>query len=138
MKTGKFLGISYLTGMLAVLLAAPYSSLAAAEPVTANTEIHGTAATLRDHEARASFHEGAAAESHARAQEQKRLLEQYKAKSYLYGRQAQDLQAHAHALAREYAKAAKAHAREAAIHREKAMQLADDEFCNYPARTGRC
>lgn len=138
MKAGKLLGISYFLGMLAALLAMPYSSVAAAEQAGTDTEIHRTVTALRDHEAKASFHEAAAKESQVRAQEQKERLEQYKAKSYLYGRQAQDLQAQAHAMAREYGKTAKAHAREAALHREKAIQLAEDEFCNFPARTERC
>ncbi len=141
METGKFRSIPYLVSMLAALLAVPYSTGATAEQAPANTanpEFHGTMAALRDHEAKASFHEGAAKESQARAQEQKQLLEEYKAKSYLYGRQAQDLQARAHALAREYGKAAKAHAREAALHREKAMQIAENESCNFPGGIERC
>jgi hypothetical protein len=138
MKTGKFFANSYFLSMVSTLFAVVlYSSAANAEEVDANAEIY-SAVTLHDYEAKASFHEGAAKESQAKAQEQKQLLEQYKAKSYLYGRQAQDLQGHTHALARKYDKAAKAHAREAALHRERATKLAEDSFCITPAKTERC
>jgi hypothetical protein len=138
MKIGKLIGISYFLGMLAALLTVVlFSSGAAAEGIGTNTGIY-SAVTLNDHEAKARFHESAAKEAQARAQEQKQLLEQYKAKSYLYGRQAQDLQASAHALARKYDKAAKVHTREAALHRDRAMRLAEDEFCNFPEKTERC
>jgi hypothetical protein len=138
MKKGKLIAISYFTGMaIALLVALVFSSLAAAEGVGANFGVSSAVAVI-DLEAKAEAHENAAREMQARAQEQKRLLEQYKAKSYLYRRQAQDLQGHTHALARKYDKAAKDHAREAALHRERAIQLAEDAFCNFPAKAGRC
>jgi len=138
MKIGKLIGISYFLGMLAALLTVVlFSSGAAAEGIGTNAGIY-SAVTLNDHGARARFHEDAAREAQAMAQEQKQLLEQYKAKSYLYGRQAQDLQASVHALVSKYDKAAKAHTREAALHRERAIQLAEDTFCNFPAKTERC
>jgi hypothetical protein len=138
MKKGRFVAISYVLGMVGTLLTVWFSSVEAVEYAASNAGIP-SAVTLSDHEARARFHEDAAREMHAKAQEQKRLLEQYKAKSYLYGRQAQDLQASTHALARKYDKAAKAHTREAALHRERAIQLAeDDAFCNFPEKVERC
>ena len=39
---------------------------------------------------------------HNKAEEQKKLLEHYEEKSYLYGRQAQDLESHTSALVRKY------------------------------------
>jgi hypothetical protein len=40
----------------------------------------------------------------AKVEEKKELLEHYENKSYLYGRRAQDLQSHTHALIRNYEK----------------------------------
>ena len=137
MKKGRFVAISYVLGMVGTLLTVWFSSIEAAEYTGASAGMN-SAVTLSNHEAMAKFHENAAMEMQAKAQEQKRLLEQYQAKSYLYGRQAQDLQGHAHALARKYDKAAKAHAREAALHREMAIQIAEDEFCITPGKAGRC
>lgn len=137
MKKGRFVGISYVLGMVGTLLTVWFSSIEAAEYTGANAGMH-SAVTLSNHEAMAKFHEDAAMEMQAKAQEQKRLLEQYQAKSYLYGRKAQDLQGHTHALARKHDKAAKAHTREAALHRERAIKLAEDAFCNFPEKTGRC
>ncbi|SFN40568.1 hypothetical protein SAMN05216386_0847 [Nitrosospira briensis] len=137
MKKGRFLGISYVLGMMGTLLTVWFSSIEAAEYAGADAGIH-SAVTLSNHEAMARFHEDAAMEMEVKVQEQKRLLEQYQAKSYLYGRQAQDLQGHTHALTRTYDKAAKAHTREAALHRERSIKLAEETFCNFPEKTGRC
>jgi hypothetical protein len=96
-----------------------------------NSDIHvisRNAVTRSDHEAVAKYYENAAMEMQAKAQEQKRLLEQYEDKSYLYGREAQDLQAHTHALARKYEKEAQANVREATLHRQMASQLAESDF----------
>lgn len=137
MKKGRFVAISYIASMVGMLLTVWFSSIEAAGYADTNAEMH-SAVTFSNHEAMAKFHEDAAMEMQAEAQEQKRLLEQYKAKSYLYGRQAQDLQGHTHALARKYDKAAKKHTREAALHRERAIKLAEDAFCNFPEKTERC
>ena len=137
MKKGRFVAISYVVSMVGMLLTVWFSSIEAAEYAGANAGIH-SAVTLSNHEAMAKFHEDAAMEMEVKAQEQKRLLEQYQAKSYLYGRQAQDLQGHTHALARKYDKAARAHNTEAALHRERSIKLAEEAFCNFPEKTGRC
>ena len=50
-----------------------------------------TVATPGDHEAAAKHYEDAAAQMQAKVNEKKELLEHYEDKSYLYGRQAQDL-----------------------------------------------
>ena len=51
------------------------------------------ATTAHDHEVVAKYYQDVAREMQAKKQEQKQLLEEYESHSYLYGRQAQDLQA---------------------------------------------
>lgn len=92
------------------------------------------AVTRSDHEAVAKYYENAAVEMQTKAQEQKSLLEQYEDKSYLYGREAQDLQAHTHALARKYEKEAQANIKEAALHRQMASQLLESDFTTGPQK----
>ena len=81
------------------------------------------ATTARDHEVVAKYYQDVAREMQAKRQEQKQLLEEYENHSYLYGRQAQDLQAHTQALARKYEKEAKASMKEAELHHQMALQL---------------
>ena len=71
----------------------------------------------RMHEAVAKHYEDVARELQVKIQEQKQLLEHYESKSYMYGRQAQDLQSHADALVRKYEVEAQANLKEAALHR---------------------
>lgn len=75
------------------------------------------------HEIIASYYEDEARKAQAKTRELKLLLEHYEEKSYLYGKKAQDLQAHTTALARKYEKAAKADAKEAVTHRQIALKL---------------
>jgi hypothetical protein len=75
------------------------------------------------HEAIARRHEDMAKGLQAKIQEQKQLLEQYESKSYIYGRWAQDLQAHADALIRKYEAAALTNLKQAALHRQLALKL---------------
>ena len=81
------------------------------------------ATTRSDHEAIAKYYENAATQMQAKVKEEKELLEQYENKSYLYGRQAQDLQSHAAALIRRYEQTAAADIQEAALHRQMASKL---------------
>ncbi len=53
-----------------------------------------------DHGALRKYFEDAANEMQAKAEEQKKLLQHYEEKSYLYGREAQDLISHTSALGR--------------------------------------
>ncbi|MGH8762788.1 MAG: hypothetical protein ACREUR_06085 [Nitrosospira sp.] len=76
----------------------------------------------RMHEAVARHYEDVAKELQAKINEQKQLLEHYEDKSYIYGKRAQDLQAHADALIRKYETAAKENLREAALHRQIASK----------------
>jgi len=105
-------------------------------PVQATAEVENfdidaasqSAVTRSEHEAVAKYYENAAMETQAKAQEQKRLLEQYEDKSYLYGREAQDMLAHTYALARKYEKEAQVNTREAALHRQIASQIEENDF----------
>ncbi|PTR10525.1 hypothetical protein C8R32_10152 [Nitrosospira sp. Nsp5] len=105
-------------------LASVSSSVIAAEPVD-TPEIRAAAqkaVTRSDHEAIAKFYEDAATQIKAKAKEQRELLEQYENKSYLYGRQAQDLQSHASAQVREYERAVEANIKEARLHHQMALK----------------
>ncbi|HEX7234436.1 MAG TPA: hypothetical protein VF243_04125 [Nitrosospira sp.] len=73
-----------------------------------------------------------AKEMQVKADEQKRLLEHYEDKSYLYGRRAQDLQSHTHALIRNYEKAVAENMRAAAFHRQMASKLNENHAASIP------
>lgn len=85
-----------------------------------------SATTPGEHEAIATHYEDAAKAMRAKMQEQQQLLEHYQDKSYLYGRQAQDLQAHSEALARKYEQAVKSNVKEARLHHEMATQAEEN------------
>lgn len=118
MKPGKIVATLSLLGSLAALI----PSVVAADNYDIGSAARN-AATRSDHEAVAKYYEDVAREMQAKVQEKKELLEQYENKSYLYGRQAQDLKAHADALVNKYEKLAKAHLQEAVVHRQMALQL---------------
>lgn len=89
------------------------------------------ARTRSDHDTLTKYFEGAAKQMRTKAEEQKKLLDHYEEKSYLYGRQAQDLKSHTWALARKYEETAEAYIKEAAAHRQMAAEAAQH---NYAAR----
>ena len=110
------------------LLASPNLSATAAQPVE-TPQIRAAAqkaVTRSDHEAVAKFYEDAARQMQAKAKEQKELLEHYENKSYLYGRQAQDLQSHTYAQVRDYEQAVEVNIREASLHRQMASILEEN------------
>lgn len=80
----------------------------------------------KNHDAVAKYYEDSAAEMRAKVQEQKQLLEQYEDKSYLYGKTAQDLQAHTTALIRKYEQAAEADTKKADTHRQIAARIKEN------------
>ena len=85
---------------------------------------------MKKHEMVANYYEEEARKSRAKVKELETMLAHYEEKSYLYGKKAQDLQAHTEALVRKYEEAAKADAREAASHRQIALTLKEK---NHPA-----
>lgn len=114
--------------MIGLLASLSPSAIAATEPAD-TSEIRAAvqnAATPGDHEAVAKHYEDAAAQMQAKVNEKKALLEHYEDKSYLYGRQAQDLQAHTEALIRHYGQTAQANMKEAALHRQMASKLEEN------------
>lgn len=85
------------------------------------------ARTRSDHDALTKYFEDKAKEMHSKGEEQKKLLEHYEQKSYLYGRQAQDLESRTSALVRKYEEIERASIKEAAAHRHMAKEAADTE-----------
>jgi hypothetical protein len=105
------------------------NSLAAAEIENFDVNVAAqNAVTRSDHVAVAKYYEDVARKMQAKVEEQKLLLAQYEDRSYLYGREAQDLQAHTYALVLKYEKEAKANVKEAALHRQMALKLEDDIY----------
>jgi hypothetical protein len=86
------------------------------------------ARTRSDHDTLSRYFEGAAKEMQTKAAEQKKLLEHYEEKGYLYGRQAQDLKSHTAALVRKYEETAEENVKEATLHRQMAAEMAKQEF----------
>ena len=86
------------------------------------TQAVQSAKTPADHEALARHYENMAQTMQERMQKHKKLLEQYETQSYLYGREAEDLKAHSHALIRFYEQAAEANMNMAASHRKMAAE----------------
>ncbi len=120
-KSGNIFAVLSMVGLLASM-----SPLAIAAELTDTPEIRAAvqnATTRSDHEAIAKYYENAATQMQAKVKEEKELLEQYENKSYLYGRQAQDLQSHTAALIRHYEQTVAADIQEAALHRQMASKL---------------
>ncbi len=122
MKNGKVVATLYMLGLLAAVV-----STADAAEITDVDKAVQNAVTPSEHEAVARYYEDAARALLAKEQEQESLLEQYESKSYLYGRNAQDLQAHAYALIHKYDQAAKANMNEAALHRQMAKNAGEPQ-----------
>jgi hypothetical protein len=79
-----------------------------------------SAKTRADHEALAEHYEQAAKDAEAKVEEHKKLLDRYKARSYLYGKQASTFQTHCEALIRSYEQVATANSQMAKLHRDMA------------------
>jgi hypothetical protein len=84
------------------------------------------AGTLGDHESIARRYENAAKELLVKAEERKKLLQHYEDKSHLYGRNGQDFQAQAVAMARKYNLAAEKAVAHAAFHRRMSERTEPD------------
>lgn len=76
------------------------------------------ASTKADHENLAKHYEEAAKELQIKVDEHKKLLSQYQAKSYVYGKQADTLISHCRTLINAYEKAVEANMSMAAMHRQ--------------------
>ena len=90
-----------LLGLLAV--GAPMSTVKAENLLESAIQ---TVSSSNEHSVLAKNPKDTAKEMQVKADEQKRLLEHYEDKSYLYGKRAQDLRSHTSALIRKYEQAA--------------------------------
>ncbi len=79
-----------------------------------------SASTNADHLALAQHYQEAAAEAQAKVAEHQQLLEQYRQKSYMYGKDIYNFEEHCEALMRIYQQAADANLKLAAMHRKLA------------------
>jgi hypothetical protein len=131
MKTKRFAAIISMTGLL--ISCAPMSPYEAINSPVLRKAIQN-ARTRSDHYALTGYFENLAQEMKAKAEEQRKLLEHYQEKSYLYGRQAQDRQSHTWALLRKYEQAAETSLAEAASHRRIAAELTRKNYAS-PARS---
>ena len=130
MKTRRFFTVLSFSLLAACAQISPHEAVQ-------NTNVRKAAQNARtrsDHDALTRYFEDAAKEMQTKAQEQKTLLEHYEEKGYLYGRQAQDLKSHTAALLRKFEANADENIREAAAHRQMALEQAKREFA---AREGR-
>lgn len=131
MKTEKFAAVIFMIGLLASC--APMSPYEVINSPVLRKAVQ-SARTRSDHYALTGYFENLAQEMQAKAEEQRKLLEHYQVKSYLYGRQAQDQQSHTWALMRRYEQAAEKGLAEAASHRQIAAELARENYV-FPVRS---
>jgi aldehyde:ferredoxin oxidoreductase len=125
MKINRFLIVISALGILAAC--APMSRYEAVKSPAILKAVQD-ARTYIDHNALAKRFENLAKEMRIKAEEQRRLLEHYQEKSYLYGRQAQDRKSHTWALMHRYEQAAKTSLSKAASHRQMAAKLKQDGY----------
>ena len=96
-----------------------------------------SARTYADHDRLAKQYKNSARELLVKADEQKKLLTQYQEKSYMFGRQAQDLQSHTAALMHKYERAAENTIQQAAYHQQMAAELAKGEYAERSERENK-
>jgi hypothetical protein len=122
-KSGTFVAILSAIALL--------TSCAQMSPLEAqNDDIHKAvknARTYTDHDKLAKQYRNAAKEMLIKVEDQKKLLQHYEEKSYLYGRQAQDKQSYTSALLHKYERAAE-ETLKAAFHQRMASELAHGDY----------
>ena len=122
-KLGKLFAAAAMLGLLA--------SCAQMGPLEAqNADIRKAAENARtpaDHDRLAKQYQNTAKELLVKAEEQKKKLQHYEEKSYLYGRQAQDYQSQTSALLNRYQQAAQETIKQAAFHQRMASELQKNE-----------
>lgn len=115
MKTRSFFAVLSILGLLA--------SCAQMNPHPMDmTRAIRNAKTSTDHNALARHYENAAREMRAKVQEHKKLLEEYEAHPYYYGKRTQDFKLHCLSLVSSYERAAEANMSMAEIHRQMAEE----------------
>ena len=120
METEKFVAMVFMLGLL--VSCAPMSPYEAINSPVLRKAVQ-SARTRSDHYALMGYFENLAQEMQAKVEEQRKLLKYYQAKSYLYGRQAQDQQSHTWALMRKYEQAVEKSLAEADSHRRIAAEF---------------
>lgn len=90
----------------------------AAESEEINEIAEAKAKTKFDHIGLAVYYEKEAKEMSVKAEEQKKLLEEYRNHSEYYGREGQDFESHHEALLRKYTQSAERNMEMAASHRK--------------------
>lgn len=95
----------------------------AAESEEINEIAEAKAKTKFDHIGLAVYYENESKAMNAKAEEQKKLLDEYNTHSEYYGREGQDFQSHHEALLRKYTKAAERNMEMAASHRKIAERI---------------
>ena len=131
MKTtvGKYLAVLFMLGFLGgCAQMGPHE----AENGTAR-KVAESARTYADHDRLAQRYQNSAKELRVKAEEQKKLLQHYEEKSYLYGRQAQDNKSHTQALVSRYERAVEDNIKLAAHHRNMAAELAKGNYATSDA-----
>jgi len=88
-----------------------------------NAEAKAKTKTSFDHIKLAEYYENEANALKAKAEEQRKLLEEYQNHSEYYGREGQDFESHHEALLREYTKAAERHSEMAVSHRNMSKKV---------------
>jgi hypothetical protein len=128
-KIGRCSAILSMLGLLASCAqTSPLEALSAdnRRKADGNAGIHG------DHDRLAGQYQSMAKELRVKTEEQKKLLQHYEEKSYLYGKQAQDRQSHTRALVRKYKRVAEEAIRQAAFHQKMASELAKRDHAHLP------
>ncbi|MDP1559147.1 MAG: hypothetical protein Q8K59_11110 [Nitrosomonas sp.] len=115
MQTKKLIAVLIVLGFLAS------SSQIAAETRNA-TDAEAKVIAAPDHEKLAGYYENQAREMREKAEEQKKLLGDYNAHSYYYGREGSHFQSHHRALLLKYEKAAERNMNMAKLHRKMISQ----------------
>jgi predicted DNA-binding protein YlxM (UPF0122 family) len=125
-RTGKFVLVLSMLGVLASC-----AQMAPLEARNADTRrVADNARTYSDHHSVARQYEITAKALLAEVEKQKKLIEHYEDKSYLYGKRAQDIRSHTWALLRKYEKVAEETVKQAAFHQKMASELARSDHAN--------
>lgn len=125
-RTGKFVVVLSMLGVLASC-----AQMAPLEVRNADTRrVADNARTYSDHHSVARQYEITAKALLAEVEKQKKLIEHYEDKSYLYGKRAQDMRSHTWALLRKYEKVAEETVKQAAFHQKMASELARNDHAN--------
>lgn len=112
---------TFFTSLIILIFLASVTPVISESLSTVNTEAKTN--TPPDHKKLAEYYEKEAKEMSAKADEQKKLLDEYDIHSYYYGREGQIFQSHHQALLNKYEKAAERNREMAAAHRKMAGKI---------------